>query len=116
MNKKNFDMMMNKFAKVYEKTLDPEVLSIYFNLFREIPDNQVKTIITNCLKKCHYFPRPADVFASYDEFAFESNEMRKTTKEELERSIVGIRKARQDLEKIKEPEKIGNVIKGMDIL
>jgi hypothetical protein len=68
MNKKNFDMMMNKFAKVYEKTLDPEVLSIYFNLFKEIQDDQVNYIVQECLKKCHFFPRPADIFEHSDPY------------------------------------------------
>jgi hypothetical protein len=115
-NKKNFDRMMIIFGKTYEKVLETDVLSIYFNSIREIPDNQTDHIIQECLKKCHYFPRPADIFEHYDEYSGEKREMRKTTKEELERSIVGIRRARQDLEKIKEPEKIGNVIRGMDIL
>jgi hypothetical protein len=54
MNKKNFDMMMNKFAKVYEKTLDQ--------------DDQVNYIIQDCFKKCHFFPRPADIFEHSDPY------------------------------------------------
>lgn len=110
MTKKNFDRMMTIFVKVYKEALDIEVLAIYFNSFREIPDSQVNTIIQNCLKKCHYFPRPADIFESYDKYAMENWEVRKTTPEELKVSKKVIRKVREEWEKVKEPEKIGNII------
>ena len=115
MNKKNFDIMISKFSKVYERVLEPDVLSIYYNLFKEIPDNQVNHIIRECLKKCHYFPRPADIFGHYDEYVLENIEHRRTRPEELEISKKVIRKVRQEFEKIKEPEKIGNIIKEMKI-
>lgn len=108
--------MVNIFSKVYERVLEPETLSIYHKLCLEIPDSQVNTIIRNCLKKCHYFPRPADIFESYDKYAMEKWEVRKTTPEELECSKKVIRKVREEWEKVKEPEKIGNIIKEMDIL
>lgn len=68
MNKKSFDIMMNTFAKVYKETLDPEVLIIYFNVFKEIEDSQVEYITRECLKKCHFFPRPADIFEHSDPY------------------------------------------------
>ena len=69
MNRANFTQMISVFAKVYEKTLVPETLTIYYNIFREIPDEQVNRITKNCLKKCKYFPRPADVFEHFEEKA-----------------------------------------------
>jgi len=117
MNKKNFDLMMNKFCKVFERTLDAEVLSIYFNMFNEIPDSQVNTIIRNCLKKCHYFPRPADIFQSYDETAMESRKVEKIVLTEVEReqNLQRIRRLQEDLKKVKEPQKIGSVLKDLKI-
>lgn len=108
MNKKNFDMMMNKFAKVYERALAPDVLKIYFNLCSEISDSQVNTIIRNCLKKCHYFPRPADIFESYDQYAIGSHKMGKITltEEEREKNIQRIRKAKEELNEVKVPTRI----------
>ncbi|GAG84758.1 unnamed protein product [marine sediment metagenome] len=38
MDKKKFNEMMNVFIKVYEKGLTTDVLKIYFELFKEIPD------------------------------------------------------------------------------
>jgi len=107
--------MMNKFCKVFERTLDAEVLAIYFNMFNEIPDNQVNTIIRNCLKKCHYFPRPADVFHSYDETAMESHKVVKIvlTEEQRKQNLQRIRRLQEDLKKVREPQKIGDVIKDL---
>lgn len=59
--------MMKIFGKVYEKSLAPDVLKIYFEIFKEIPDDKTKFIIKECLKKCKYFPRPADVFECLEE-------------------------------------------------
>ena len=117
MNKKNFDLMMNKFCKVFERTLYAEVLAIYFNMFNEIPDSQVNTIIRNCLKKCHYFPRPADVFSSYDETAMESRKIERIelTEAEREQNLQRIRRLQEDLKRPKEPEKIGDIIKEMKL-
>ena len=111
MNKNSFDKMMGIFAKVYERAIEPEVLSIYFNLFKEIPDNQVKYITDNCLKKCNFFPRPVDIFSFYDEYALEKREVRTTGQEEIERSRQGIRKLREEFGDKKEPMKIGDIIK-----
>lgn len=111
MNKNNFNKMMNIFAKVYERAIEPEVLSIYFNLFQEISDNQVDNIIKGCLKKCYFFPRPADVFSFYDEFYLEKREVRTASEEEIERSKQGIRRLREQFKDKKEPMKIGDIIK-----
>ncbi len=62
MDKKNFNEMMRIFGKVYEKSLAPDVLKIYFEIFKEISDDKTKFITKECLKKCRYFPSPADVF------------------------------------------------------
>lgn len=62
MDKENFDEMMSMFGKVWDKGLPYEVLKIYFEIFEEIPNNKTKYIIKCCIKKCKYFPRPADVF------------------------------------------------------
>jgi len=67
MDKKNFNEMMRIFGKVYEKSLAPDVLKIYFGIFKEISDDKTKFIIKECLKKCRYFPRPADVFECLEE-------------------------------------------------
>jgi len=111
MNKTKFNEMMNIFAKVYEKTIETEVLSIYFRLFKEIPDNKVNHIIRECLKKCHFFPRPADIFSFFDEYYLKKGEMRTTTEEEIERSRQGIKKLRENFKDKKELVKIGEVIK-----
>ena len=102
MDKKKFNEMMNVFIKVYEKGLTTGVLKIYFELFKEIPDNQVDYITRECLKRCHFFPRPADVFDYYDDSFSERREMRKMSKEEMEKNLRGIRKSRQDFERIVE--------------
>ena len=67
MNKNNFTLMIKTFSEVYEKSLNPYVIEIYFDLFKEIPDSQVRTITKSCLRKCKYFPRPADVFEQLSE-------------------------------------------------
>lgn len=67
MDKKNFKEMMEIFSKVYEKGLSPDVLKIYFDIFKEIPNDKTKFIIKVCLKKCRYFPRPADIFGCLEE-------------------------------------------------
>lgn len=59
--------MINNFSKIYKEILEPDVLSIYFNLCKEIPDNQGDYIQDCCLKKCHYFPRPDDIFKCFEE-------------------------------------------------
>ena len=102
MDKKKFNKMMNVFIKVYEKGLATDVLEIYFDLFKEIPDAQVDYITQECLKRCHFFPRPADVFDYYDDSFSERREIRKMSKEEREKSIRGIRRSRQDFERIVE--------------
>jgi len=113
MNKSNFNKMINEFSKVYEKILDPEVLIIYFRLCKKIPDNQVNHITDGCFEKCNFFPRPADIFSFYDEYALEKGEARTTSEEEIERSRQGIRKLREEFKEKKEPVKIGEVIKKM---
>jgi hypothetical protein len=113
MNKNNFNKMISQFSKVYEKILEPEVLSIYFNLFKEIPDNQVKHITNECLKKCNFFPRPADVFSFYDEYASEKREIITAGQEDMERSRQGIRKLREQFGTKKEPMGVGDIIKTM---
>ena len=67
MDKKNFNLMIKTFSEVYERTLNPYVIGIYFDLFQEIPDSQVAAITQSCLRKCKYFPRPADVFEQLSE-------------------------------------------------
>ena len=67
MNKKNFNLIIKTFSEVYEKTINPYVMGIYFDLFQEIPDSQVSAITKSCLRKCKYFPRPADVFEQLSE-------------------------------------------------
>ena len=67
MNRKNFTLMIKTFSEVFEKSLNPYVIETYFDLFQEIPDSQVQSIIKKCLKKCKYFPRPADIFEQLDE-------------------------------------------------
>ena len=110
MNKANFTRMISTFAKVYEKALDPETLSIYFGMFREIPDEQTNKIIRNCLKKCKYFPRPADVFEQYDDTVQEyivKQEPRLTPKQ-METNRKGFRELNKILSGIKDmPETKG---------
>ena len=113
MNRKNFDKMISEFSKVYEKILTPDVLSIYFRVCNRIPDNQVNHIIQGCFEKCSFFPRPADIFSFYDEYALEKGEARTTSEEEIERSRQGIRKLREEFGDKKEPMKIGDIIKEM---
>jgi len=102
MDKKKFNEMMNVFIKVYEKGLTTDVLKIYFELFKEIPDNQVDYITQECLKRCHFFPRPADVFDYYNDSFSERKEIRKMSKEERRKGLRGIKKSRKDFEKIVE--------------
>lgn len=67
MDKKNFNEMMKIFGKVYEKGLATDVLKIYFEIYKEIPNEKTEFIIKECLKKCRYFPRPADIFECLEE-------------------------------------------------
>jgi len=67
MNRSNFTLMIKTFSEVYEKSLNPYVIETYFELFQEIPDSQVAAITRSCLRKCKYFPRPADVFEQLSE-------------------------------------------------
>ena len=67
MNRKNFTLMIKTFSEVFEKSLNPYVIETYFELFQEIPDSQVAAITRSCLRKCKYFPRPADVFEQLSE-------------------------------------------------
>jgi len=67
MDKKNFNKMMGIFGKVFEKKLAPDVLKIYFKIFKEIPDDKTEYIINQCIKRCRYLPRPADIFACLEE-------------------------------------------------
>jgi len=101
MNKKNFDLMMNKFSLVFERALNPSVISIYWDICSEVPDSQVNTVIRNCLKKCQFFPRPADIFKSFDETAMESHKIEtvEVTDEERERNLKMIKKLQDDLVK-----------------
>ena len=101
MNKKNFDLMMNKFSLVFERALNPSVISIYWDMCSEVPDSQVNTVIRNCLKKCQFFPRPADIFKSFDETAMESHKVEtiQITEEQREKNIQRIRKLKEDLDK-----------------
>ena len=59
--------MIKTFSETYEKTLNPYVIGIYFDLFKDIPDSQANMITKKCLRKCKYFPRPADVFEQLEE-------------------------------------------------
>lgn len=100
MDKKNFNKMMITFGKVYERGLAADVLEIYFNIFKEIPNNQVDYITQECLKRCHYFPRPADIFDHYDDSFSERKEITKASREEWEKGRRGAKKSREDFEKI----------------
>jgi len=106
MDKKRFNEMMIAFGKVYEKGLSTDVLEIYFNIFKEIPNNQVEYITQECLKRCHFFPRPADIFDHYNDSYSERKEMRKVSKEEREKSIQGIEKSRKNFERIMKEKSI----------
>jgi hypothetical protein len=110
MNKKNFDMMLNKFAIVFERVLNRDAIAIYWDICSEIPDSQTNTVIRNCLKKCQFFPKPADIFKSYDETAMETrkSEAITMTEEERERNLQRIRKAKEDLKRVKMPTRISS--------
>ena len=88
MNKNNFLLMMKTFSEVYEKTLNSYVIDIYYDLFREIPDSQVKAITKSCLRKCKYFPRPADIFEQLSETPerYIVKQEPELTKEEIEKN------------------------------
>ena len=66
MTEKKFEGMIQIFLEVYNKTLEKNVLDIYFNMFDEIPDKDVDEIIKYCLKYCKFFPKPVDVFEAYE--------------------------------------------------
>jgi len=80
--------MIKTFSEVYEKSLNPYVIETYYELFREIPDSQVSAITKSCLRKCKYFPRPADVFEQLSEtpekYIFKQEPV--LTEEEIERN------------------------------
>uniref|UniRef100_A0A6H1ZNK3 Uncharacterized protein n=1 Tax=viral metagenome TaxID=1070528 RepID=A0A6H1ZNK3_9ZZZZ len=94
MNKKNFTLMIKTFSEVYEKTLNPYVIETYFNLFQEIPDSQVAAITRSCLRKCKYFPRPADVFEQLSETPerYIPKPQHKFTPDEIEKNIAEAKK------------------------
>jgi hypothetical protein len=101
MNKKNFDLMMNKFSLVFERALNPSVISIYWDICSEVPDSQVNTVIRNCIKKCQFFPRPADIFKSFDETAMESHKVVtiELTEEERKNNLKRLKQLQDDLVK-----------------
>ena len=80
--------MIKTFSEVFEKSLNPYVIETYFELFKEIPDSQVTAITKSCLRKCKYFPRPADVFEQLSEtpekYIFKDEPI--LTKEEIEKN------------------------------
>jgi len=88
MNKKNFSLMIKTFSEVFEKNLNPYVIGIYFDIFQEIPDDQVQAITKSCLRKCKYFPRPADVFEQLSEIPekYTMKQEQKLTKKEIEKN------------------------------
>uniref|UniRef100_A0A6M3XVU8 Uncharacterized protein n=1 Tax=viral metagenome TaxID=1070528 RepID=A0A6M3XVU8_9ZZZZ len=94
MNKKNFTLMIKTFSEVYEKTLNPYVIETYFELFQEIPDSQVAAITRSCLRKCKYFPRPADVFEQLSETPerYIPKPQHKFTPDEIEKNIAEAKK------------------------
>ena len=98
MNRKNFTAMIKTFSEVYEKSLNPYVVDTYFDLFQEIPDSQVSAITKNCLRKCKYFPRPADVFEQLSESPEKHIFQREPamTPEQIARGIAEAKKA-QDM-------------------
>ena len=67
MDKKNFMNIIGTFEEIYDKKLSPKALKIYFEILKEIPNNKTEFIIKECLKKCKYFPRPADIFECFEE-------------------------------------------------
>ena len=66
MTEKKFEGMIQIFLDVYNKTLEKNVLDIYFDIFDEIPDKDVDEIIKYCLKYCKFFPKPVDAFEAYE--------------------------------------------------
>jgi len=99
MNRKNFTLMIKTFSEVYEKSLNPYVIETYFELFQEIPDSQVAAITKSCLRKCKYFPRPADVFEMLSEtperYIFKPEP--ELTKEDIEKNKAEARKIMDQL-------------------
>ena len=100
MNKKSFMQMMKTFSEVFEKELNPYTTKVYFKMFTEIPDSQVGEITMNCLRKCKYFPRPADVFDMMSETPEKHvmKEEKPMTKEEIERNKIELKKIKEMLE------------------
>jgi hypothetical protein len=64
--KNSFNKIIEVFSEVYNKTLEKNVLNIYFDMFSEIPDKDVDEIIKYCLQYCRFFPKPVDVFEAYE--------------------------------------------------
>ena len=100
MNRKNFTLMIKTFSEVYEKTLNPYVIETYFDLFQEIPDSQVSAITKNCLRKCKYFPRPADIFEQLSETPEKYIPKREPamTPEQIARNIAKLKELQEGLE------------------
>ena len=100
MNKKNFGQMMKTFSEVFEKELNPYTTKVYFKMFAEIPDSQVGEITMNCLRKCKYFPRPADVFEMISEAPEKHvvKDEKPITKEDIERGRIEVKKIKDMLE------------------
>ena len=110
MNKNNFTLMIKTFSEVYEKSLNPYVIEIYFDLFKEIPDSQVRAITKSCLKKCKYFPRPADIFEQLSETPERYVPKQETilTEDEIEKNKAEATKIKDMLKnKFKMPDKEG---------
>lgn len=114
MNKQNFTLMIKTFSEVYERSLNPYVIEIYFDLFKEIPDSQVRAITKNCLRKCKYFPRPADIFEQLSEtpekYVFKQEP--KLTPEQVKKNLANNKAIMDKLNnKFKMPEE-GKTIRG----
>lgn len=62
----SFKKMMETFTRVYEKDLSADLLIIYYNVLKEIPDTEVDRIIDECLRRNSFFPKPADIIRAFE--------------------------------------------------
>lgn len=66
MDKGKFERMMKTFMQTYDRTLTAELLGIYWRVLKDIPDEEVDRTVEECLRRCKFFPKPADIWEAFE--------------------------------------------------
>ena len=56
-----FEALMQRFEKIFGKSIDDETMKLYFDSLREIPLGIVRKKAEEYLKRAKFFPKPVDL-------------------------------------------------------